>query len=369
MLSLEWKKPWGNNYPSNNFPSLQNLLNITERNVTELNKYLDRTNFVHDTSNDIPSLIIRSLGIEADWELDYLIDYTKMRTSSIASTLGLVSMTSSGRLVSGGSSYYGPNSREYWCVIEQDSLVNEVLSLDTLVPVIPLYSTSLEHSYTPKAHMKVSNKNTDNQFAVIGVDFVKLAICWWLYLKEEEGSLGVFLNKFIYKQTVLVSNQLTIINTLYEVLVLEKDLKSVLSKLPNHNFTLYNYDRLYKELLEFTIYNLNRNKLQNFGHLINIIPNIYAKEVVDYTNYVEGGLMSILTQSSWVWQLPLIKLYSIYLKIANTLGYRAGDITSTVNLTKVNLIRNYNKISNAEFKIHVKEITETLLVLNKDNLN
>lgn len=370
MLSLNWKRVVGRSYPNNNFPKQNTYWNITRRNIQQFEDYLSRTNFVQDLSADIPSLIIRALGIDPEWDLEFLIDYTRMRTSSIASMLGLAGMTYGGDIQL--DKYYSSGCYEVWCVMD-DEHIRDDYSLDNITPIVPLYSTILTRDYQPQAIRESRlNPHADktNDFAVIGVNFVELAVGWWLYLRSERDfNLGLvgYLNKHVYNKAALIQNQLVVVNILYEYYVNKTSLEDVIQLTPQHNFTVFKDDRLFRELIDFAIYNLDRNRLVNFEHLLIKIPRIFPPSAGDYTNYYEGGIFTMLVQSSWVWQIPLIKLYSIYLAVGNENGYRASDINNDIRRVKPNLVRNYRRLTNKFFKQHLEEITLKLLELNDDN--
>lgn len=365
MLHLSWplKRP-NVNFSSVNYTKLKSLHRATRINRESFEEYIENNTFVGD-SDSIPMGLIRSLGIEADWDLDYLVSYVRLRSYSLATPFKLTSISNQGSLITSG--LYKENTKERWVLIDNEREYElESLNIDKLSPIIPLYSTVTKRSYLP-TDLKDDKSYQPEQLAIVGIDLVELAIGWWLYLntyKEHSFGIDKYLTKHVFNRAQLYQNQLAVINILFECLINGGDLNDLINQDERLPFSLVNENRHLEDVLKYTIKALRHKRLVSFNHLLYLIPSIYSE---NFDNQIRGDKSSELAQSSWIWEPPILKLFAIYLKVSTQGGYKASDINTLIDRVRRVMPRNLNRINDKYFRTHIQELAELVFELNDEN--
>lgn len=363
MLSLSWPNNGSFNYVHNNFTRLGNLLRVTTLNAESFKEYIHTNAFVLNTDSILGGLL-RHLAIDPEWDLEYVVEYSRLRSYSLATPFKLTSISNQGSVIRDG--FYKEGVLERWGLIENERVyVEDELRIDNLSPLIPLYNNMTRRSYKPVA-LKKDKPDDKETLALMGVDVVELAVGWWMYMRMgHESGTGIesYLTRHVYLKTQLYHNQLTVINMLYEFLINDVPLSDMLTT-DAVTFTTLNENRLLKELLEFTLENISNKRLINLGHLISYIPSIYAER---YFNFVDPGKSGDMAQSCWIWEPPVLKMYAIYLHLANQMGYKAGDVNTVIERVRQVMPRNQDRINDRDFKTHFKDLATQVFKLNDLN--
>lgn len=363
MLSLSWPNQGSFNYAHNNFARLGNLLRVTTLNTESFKEYVKTSAFVLNTDSILGG-ILRHLAIDPEWDLEYVVEYSRLRSYSLSTPFKLTSISSSGSVIRDG--FYKEGVLERWGLIENErTYVEDELRIDSLSPLIPLYNNMTNRGYKPAA-LKKSKPDDRTSLALMGVDVVELAVGWWMYMRMgHESGTGIesYLTRHVYVKTQLYHNQLTVINMLYEFLINDTPLSDMLV-MDDVTFATLNENRIMKELLEFTLDNISNKRMVNLSHLISFLPSIYAER---YFNFVDPGKSGEMAQSCWIWEPAVLKMYAIYLSLANRMGYKAGDINTVIERVKQVLPRNQDRISDRDFKTHCKALATQVFQLNDLN--
>lgn len=363
MLSLQWPKNGSFNYVRNNYTRLGSLLRATSLNEESFKEYVDSNTFVTST-NSILGGLLRHLAIDPEWDLDYVIGYARLRSYSLATPFKLTSISNQGSVIRNG--FYKEGVLERWALIENENHYEELgLGIDSLSPLIPLYSTMTNRGYKPFP-LRKDTTDDNTSLGILGVDIVELAIGWWLYMRQERlthTGIEDYLVRHVYVKTQMFSNQLTVINILYEVLINNRSIDEMLET-DTVTFMTLNENRYFKEYLEFTIENLTNKRMLDLGQVINSLPSLYQNS---YFNFVDSGKSGMMAQSCWIWEPPILKMYAIYLSLGNKMGYKAGDINTVIDRVRRVMPRNLDRINDRVFRGHLKELADKVFELNDLN--
>lgn len=95
------------------------------------------------------------------------------------------------------------------------------------------------------------------------------------------------------------------------------------------------------------------------------IPSIYSEP---FFNYVRAGNSALFSQTMWIWEPAILKLYAIYLTFCNEGGYKAGDVNTMIARTHHLRIQNLDRVPEAYFKGWFYEMAMLVDKLNNENL-
>lgn len=364
MLTLSWPNQVGFQYAKSNFTDLQNLQRQTEYNRKDFREYVSRNPFNIENEHVLVGLL-QQLSINVEWTLDFVVEYTKLRANSLCTLFKIINPNSVGGLVPAG--FYREGVNELWTLVENTRIYKEgFIDLDKLQAVIPLYSTVLNRGYKhPVLRSKTGTR--DKEFAIIGVDLVELAVGWWAYMKldrERDTGISAYVCQYPMVNAQLVHNQMSVINILYEFFINEKPLSDLIET-DTVSFNTLGEERLLKLYLNFFINWSTGRTLEDLNHLLSQYQSLYR---VDYTNFVRAGKFGLMAQTCWVWELPILKIYALYLSIVNRMDYKASDINIIIERAYPVMKNNYQRIPNSKFKAHFLEMLELVNMLNKENM-
>jgi len=311
--------------------------------------------------------LLHQLSIDKDWDLKYVVEYTRLRAYSLCTQFKITSINRVGQAISDG--FYRDNTREHWCLIENTKdYVESDLNLDKLRPLVPLCSTITKHGYLHNVSKPVNYiRSSIGDLAVIGVDLVELAVGWWAYQKlnrERDTGPGAYVAQYPMVHAQLMHNQLSIINVLYEHVINGVPCEELVET-ENVVFTTANDRRFYVELVQHLVSFYGNRRLVNFEHFLKAIVSIYSEP---YFNYVRAGNNAVFVQTMWAWEPAILKLLAIYLTFCNKGGYKAGDVNTMIALTHRQRVQNIGRVPEAYFKGWFFELAELVFELNKENL-
>lgn len=366
MLTLSWPNQGGFQYAKSNFTDLQNLLRQTEYNHRDFREYVSRNPFNIENEHVLVGLL-QQLSINVEWTLDYVVEYTRLRANSLCTLFKIINPNSVGGLVTGG--FYREGVNELWTLMENTKVYRqEHLELDKMKAVVPLYSTVLNRGYKHPV-LRGRTGTRDKEFAIIGIDLVELAVGWWLYMKQDRTSstgISAYVCQYPLINAQLIHNQLSVINILYEFFINEKPLSELIDT-DTVSFNTLSEERLLKLYLNFFINwsSETGRTLEDLGHLLSQYHSIYR---TDYRNFVRAGKLGLMAQTCWVWELPILKIYALYLSIVNRMSYKASDINIIIERAYPVMKNNYQRIPNSKFKAHFLEMLESVYLMNKENM-
>lgn len=364
MLTLSFPKPSNTVYPRLRFGDLGNLQRQTAFNRKAFFHYVRAQPF-HTENEHVLVGLLQQLSINKDWDLSYVVSYTRFRAYSLCTLFNITSLGHVGKAITNG--FYRNSVREHWCLIENTKQYSAPIDFVSMCPVVPLCSTVTERSYSHPLNRDKTVNGQINDLAIIGVDLVELAVAWWAYQQmdyERDTGIRAFVAQIPLANAQLIHNQLTVINTLYDHFVHQQPLKSVMNS-DKVVFNTVSEQRLMDLYLTFLGEALTGRRLFNLEHLLVTLESIYKQP---YFNYVPAGKNALFTQTSWVWEPALMKLYSIYLSICNHGNYPAADINSVVERSHLKRVNNYQRIPESYFKGWFLELADELNTLNRNNL-
>lgn len=365
MLTLSLPDSSSTVYPRTNFTGMDNLLRVTEFN---------RRDFREDTSADIFTLedqhilvqLLYHLTIDVEWTLEQVVTQTRFRANMLCSLFNITSMNKTGAARYNG--FYRDGVLEHWVLIDNEKRYSvDSFQLDTMRALVPLYSTVTTRGYKHNALKDRSTPKPPNGFAIIGIDLVELAVGWWTYMRQDRSkNLGIhqYCCQYPLFTAQLIHNQLAVINILYDFLVKDEPLDSLVST-DVVQFTTMNEDKLFKQYLAHMVNDMTGPRLDDIGHMMSKIRSIYR---VPYFNYVSSGKYQLLQQTKWAWELAPLKLHAIYLSIANRMGYRASDVNIVIDRVLPAMIRNYSRIPEPFCRELVVALASEVSRLNIQNM-
>lgn len=326
-------------YPMKYYPGMNNLRRVTTFNERAFRGYVDQNPFNLENQHLLVG-ILQQLAIDPEWDLDYVVSYTRFRSYSLATVFKINSMNGVGEAIKDG--FYRGGTTELWGLVEHDRVYPADIKQEDLRPVVPVYTNILQRGYKLTVERPIPQSYNGEDVAIIGLNLVELAIGWWLYMRtdpDRDTGIAAYLCKYPLYYAQLMHNQGLSVNLLYEFFVKGRPL-SELWHMEQVKFTTLGEEKLYKEWFNFRADFLTSRKLVDIGHLVASIDNIYHP---NYFNYEDGGRNKLLTQTRWLWEPNCIKWYSIYFAICNALGHPVGDVKSRLKRTLPIVYRSFDK--------------------------
>lgn len=365
MRTLSFPKPTNTLYPTLRFTDLANMRRQTEYNRKAFIGWVRQQPFNVENENLLVGLL-QQLSINAGWDLEYVVGYTRFRAYSLCTLFKITSLHQVG--VAHKDGFYRNNAREHWCLIENTKTYSEdTLSIDELRPVIPLCSTVTQHGYSHPLTRDKADNSTVGDLAIMGVDLVELAVGWWLYQRmgmEKDGGPGAYIAQYPFVQAQLIHNQLSVINILYEHLIHSVPINKLIS-FDSVIFTTVSEKREFVKYIEFLVNFYKNRRLESFEHFLVAIDSIYAQP---YFNYVSAGRAALFSQTQWIWEPPILKLYSIYLKMCTVMKVKASDVNTIIGRTHRSRVQNFSRVPESYFKGWFYQLCDETYALNLENL-
>lgn len=365
MLTLSYPSPSSFVYPKVNYGSLGNLQRQTEFNRKAFRDYVADNVFNLENEHVLVGLL-QQLSIDPQWDLDYVVEYTRFRANSLCTLFNITSLNHVGNVIPVG--FYREATAEHWCLIEDDRVYNEAtFDFVTSYPIVPLYTTRTDHGYRHNAIKRYENPTPPKHLAIIGLNLVELAVGWWKYMRDpqfDNTGISAYVCRFALVNAQLIHNQLAVLNVLHDHIVTGDSLDDLI-KVNDVTFITVSETKLLKEYIEFLVDRFMGNRLMDLNHLMSQLLSIYKQP---YFNYVRAGKAALFSQTCWVWEPAILKLYTLYLTIANTKGYKTADINTQINRAIPGMVNNYQRIPEKYFREHLIELALKVKVLNKENV-
>lgn len=364
MLTLTLPDDDQTHYPRSNFIGMDNLLRITELNRRDFREVVTRDIFVLEDEHVLVGLL-RMMTIDPEWSLEQVVAQARFRANSLCSLFKITCINRVGEPIENG--FYRNGTVEQWTLIDNNKrYVEGVVDLDTMRPVVPLYSTVTKRGYKHSILQPVL-KQKGPDFAIMGIDPVELAVGWWRYMQYTTGKnegISAYLCQHPLFVAQLMHNQLSLINIMYEFLTKEKSFDQIVET-DVVSFTTMNEEKLLKEYLTHILNDMTGPRLKSFNHLISKFGSVYRRSQF---NYYTGGRMQLFNQSRWSWEPAALKLLVIYLSVANRMGYRASDVNTNILRATHSMRGNYGRITDSFSRKHILELLAEVEILNKENM-
>ena len=355
-------------YPLLNYSKLNNLHRVTESNRKAFIEKVANTSYNVENQNVLVGLL-QQLAIQEEWSLEYVIAYTKLRSYSLASLFNITSINRMGDSLK--NVFYYNDVNENLCLLENNKVYTEAtLDINTLCPLFPLYTSFTEFGYKPSVERKEGSSNQQyDGVAIIAVDLVELAIGWWLYMKQPrltDTGIHAYLVKYPMVNMQLLHNQLMTLNVVYERLVHGKSYNDLL-KHEGVNFITIDETKHLEEYATFLVKRFTSVRMVNMGQMLAQMYSLYSNPR-QLTLWQPEGDKNHLTQTRWIWEPRILKLYALYLTLGNQLFYRTNDINVLIGYHFKNLRNNYQRIPNRYLKEHLLSLLDEVTELHKENI-
>ena len=363
MLTLSFPKPSTAVYPRLRFAELNNMRRQTEFNRKAFTDHVRAQPYNTENEHVLVGLL-QQLSINAEWDLQYVVSYAKFQAYSLCTMFKITSLHRVGQALTNG--FYRENVREHWCLIENTKTYTDTVTLEDLRPVIPLTSTVTKHSYCHPLDRSTQVSTPINNLAVIGVDIVELAVGWWLYQRlqrDRDTGVHAYVAQYPLYYAQLIHNQMAILNVLYEHVVHNRPLKDLITT-DSTVFTTADEGKKLTEYVQFLVKFYAGRRIENFEHFLSMVDSIYA---APFYNYVRAGKNALFSQTAWVWEPALMKLYSIYLTFCNAGHYSAEDVVSVVIRSHRRRVENFQRVSETHFKGWFIELADEVNALAMAN--
>ena len=364
MQTLPFPAAGNFQYPMKHFNGMNNLRKATAFNERAFRNYVNQTPFNLENQHLLVG-ILQQLAISPEWDLEYVVSYTRLMSYSLSYVFKITSINGIGEVIKDG--FYREGCHELWGLIEHDKIYPQNIAHEDLRPIVPVYSNILKTEYKLTVERGIPPTHRGFDIAVIGLNMVELAIGWWLYMREghdKDTGIHAYLCKYPLFYAQLIHNQSVTINMLYEFFVKGKPLKEMYER-GQVKFTTLNEEKLYKEWFNFKADFLTSRKLVSAGHLMASLDNLYRH---NYFNFEDGGTAKFFSQTRWLWEPSAIKLYSIYFAVSNAVGHNAGDIKSNLKVILPFVVKSFDKCPSTLCRDHFKGIAlelSRLIHLNK----
>lgn len=311
------------------YGTLSNLLRITETNRI---KWIESTDYITETiPNQHPLVQLLSLmNIQADWDKSYLLAMLEMQYDNWASVMDMTCIYNKGKMKLNavtGNGYnellisYPPNKN-------RDDYFN--LPLDRLTPIIPLYNNNTDISYDKVSDL--SGKADESKVGVVGIDIVGLGIGYWRYLNEGRTSRlspHYYLTQFPLINARLLQHRLSFFNAIYNALIKSIPIKDQLhfvkgpTAMVGFRSELIDYAEKVVEWIS-TVPSYSPHHL-----LLRMAP--FSQLTLDPL-YCDGGRYDRYAQTNAIYQLPVIKLFTLSLAANNQSFNPMGTINSMTDI-------------------------------------
>lgn len=308
--------------------------------------------------------LLQNLSINPEWDLEYVISYTRMRSRSLCSAFDII--TPHKREGSHPNTIFYGGCKEVFCLLEnRKDLTNS--SLSSLKSLVPIYSTITTFSYNTAAEReRKSQIDYSNDVALIGVNLIELAVGWWMYMKMpglEGHGIHHYLAGCVMPEFELLHNQMALFNTLYEHIVKDVGYSALLlgEKLQ------FNTLKIRDDLIAMESYWVTKLKGSTWNSnklLMNYLFNRVCPDLPELFNSAPFDL-GYNANAVWMFELTAVKYYQIYYRLINDLSY-TPDMTSGQLKQLVPLVKGrWANIEDSYVRNHALDMLNLLSDLNR----
>lgn len=348
------------------YPLMGNINRISQYNIDKQFRFILSMPYNQENQNVLVGLL-QNLSIDPEWELDYVVAYSRLRSGSLCSAFNVNSQSKNATATKNVVYYNGCD--ETLCLLETDKVYDPAVTYSDLKPLVPLYTSFALYTYNPPVERyKQEQLNLKDQYAILGLNIVELAIGWWLFMKDPafEG-LGIhaYIAKVVTPRFGILSNELSLFNGVCDYYVNQSN----------------STDLLLTESVVFNTMSYMDGISKYVSYMIDALKNAPLKSHLHLYPYFEGRLiphLSFLFNTDvykgkyyenviWCLEASAIKYLSLYFAIINDQG-KKSDGERSMCLQTIPLITNrYNHIKNVALREHLLKQLDQLFNLAKIN--
>ncbi len=325
------------------YTRFSNIQRVGEFNRSKLLERLRYTTPVLENENPLVQLLAH-LSINPEWDFQYLCEWIKFKKESAASLLGLTSVYESGRVTR--NAVYGKGYQEILVLSPSKDNYADYLLVDQQqrCPIIPIASNETLIDYVTLSESPDVDGSRESRYAIVAIDIACLAINYWEFLRSNPykgADPHHFLAGLPLLNARLLAQRVAMFNVIYEAVVGEQPVPNKITQrspapLNSLGEIIPPYLRkVVADCCEVGVYDENQffARFQPWVAL-DVDPLLLT-----------AGLYNSYTQTNWVWQFPIIKLFTVILKANKLAGAPSGSIGGMVKTWSLQditgMIRNY----------------------------
>ncbi len=310
------------------YTRFSNIQRVGEFNRGRLVERLGYTTLVLKNENVLVQLL-QHLGINPEWGFNYLCEWIKFKRESAASLFKLTSVYQSGGVTR--NAVYGKDYQEILVLAPSKDNYADYLLVEQQrrCPIIPIASNETLIDYVSLPDNPESDSVKKNKYAVIAIDIACLAINYWEYLKSNPYA-GVSPHYFIAGLPLLnarlLAQRVAMFNLIHDAIVDEIAIpRTITQRAPmplnglGDMITPY-LNKVVEDCCDVGVYDENQffARFQPWVSL-DVDPLMFS-----------AGIYNSYTQTNWVWQFPIIKLFTLILIANKRAGAPSGSIGGKV---------------------------------------
>lgn len=339
------------------YPSLNNLRRIMDRNSNRFVEYINLGNRALENQNPLVNFM-QLFSVNVEWTPEYLINVIKNNVQHYASAVDFTCLYNKGKDHI-GSIYPEVNHHTLLAVPFGNPSPEQIdvyfsIPLNELVCFYPIYTTDYIQRWDIMELIdSQSRKNPTDLFTIVQIDPWALLIGYYRWLKSgrkygnsPHGFLAAYplMNCYLYHNELVNYNYL---NGNQEKINVVKG--------------YFNLEAYFTQLTDYTEYKHKKllgTVLKSFRHFYSF--NRAASPVVDQTTFLFPVMYKsgMFVQLNWVWSLASLGMAKHYLKYMNFVGGVDGTMSNDLDMyfTKVQLQNQLNQIKSDPWKNHFKQV-------------
>lgn len=344
------------------YPELNNVLRNNSYNVKQMWKRIGEKNLTLFNQNVLVGLL-QTLSIDPDWTREYVVAYARLRSRSLCSAFEIISPHNR-KGTHKDTLFYG-GCTECFCLLENNRDITEATAT-SLLELVPIYSTINNWTYNPSAERERHQQfDYRNDFAMIGINIVELALGWWLYMNDpvnDGHGIHHYLATVVTPKFGLLHNELAYFNSLYEHIVNRVGYSELLEG-EGLDFNIVRIRNDLLAMLTFQVKSMKSSTWRSSDLLLSYLsteltPNL--KSLFDTNNYA----LDYNPNTVWGFELNAVKFYQIYLTLCNELSYTPSSIAGTLKQHAPLVASRWKLINDPAFKAHALQQLNKLNLMN-----
>lgn len=315
------------------YSNVSNLNRVCRFNQEQLRQRVLNTSYRLNHAHPLVALL-EFMQIDPNWTEEELRTVIDFKTERWASNANVVGVYNSGRLQRGV--LYQEDFSELLISLPPQYKFTDYLTMDEKVmcPFIPVYSESTQLDFRPVKDKPLSAKPT--KLAVIGIDFMCLAVAYWRYMKGSQiygfdTSPEKWLTYPLMNAQIL-GNRLVVLNALYKG-VTQGVKPEELVTVPRTTFAINPVETLLKRHIKDLHKLLSRNPMHNIEHFLGCLQTLDDLPTPEDNpiQWMNPGRYAMYLKCRWVWNMPYMRLLTTYLHYGKLSRARNGATKSNVD--------------------------------------
>lgn len=346
------------------YPQTSDIVRRHQYNIEKMVQYGERTLPTMFNQNILVG-ILQHLAIDPAWSMDYVINYTRYRSRSLCSAFQIASQNNKGKQHNNTLFFNG--CHEFYCLLEKEQYQKNPEFKD-LQPLVPLYSDITTFGYkTAAGRERNPVMDYHNNYAVVGINFIELAVGWWYYLNDPlqvDRGIHHYVATLVMPQFEVLHNELSLINSVYQRIVNKTNYDELLLNDPVHFNTFAVRDRLLK-FIEYWVITMKAN---NWHHPLALYGFLTTPLTPDTSLWLDGNRYTSRYYENTLWclELPCIQYHLLYFTLLNELSISGSGLRSQLKQNIPLLQHRYHRIGDETFKEKALGLLDDLLKLVND---